>query len=76
MKRSEMKKILETRFEQIGLNMTPEILAESVMRMIEDAGMQPPNITLDQLIPGSVVRTNPGEHQHYYACWEPEDEKK
>lgn len=42
MKRSEMAKILEERFEQIGLNITPAILAESVLRMIEDAGMQPP----------------------------------
>lgn len=44
MKRSEMAKILETRFDEIGLNITSSVLAESVMRMIEDAGMQPPKI--------------------------------
>ncbi len=70
MKRSEMLKILETRFKEIGLNITPSVLAESVMRMVEDAGMQPPNITLNELLASEL--TYIGQEKYYYACWEPE----
>jgi hypothetical protein len=37
-----MQTILAKRFEEIGLNVSSMVLAESVLRMIEDAGMQPP----------------------------------
>jgi hypothetical protein len=43
--------------------------ANEILEQIEIMGMQPPNVTLDELIPCglSVI----GE-KHYYACWEDE----
>lgn len=46
--------------------------ADVILTTLELAGMQPPNITLDQLVPGAV-KTTPGAEKHYYACWEPEE---
>jgi hypothetical protein len=53
-----------------------EVLAEEALLIAEDIGMQPPNITLEELIPNSGLKTDPNEYRHYYACWEPEDEQK
>ncbi len=46
--------------------------AAGLLDMIEGFGMQPPNITLDELIP-CELRVSPETEKHYYACWEPED---
>lgn len=43
--------------------------AEGLLNMIEGFGMQPPNIKLDELIPGILT----ADSDHWYACWEPED---
>ena len=43
---------------------------KSILDALEKAGMQPPNVTLDQLVPGFL--SSPSDD--YYACWEPEDE--
>ncbi len=47
--------------------------ADVILTTLEDAGMQPPNITLDELIPGSGLKT---DTKHYYACWEPEQSEE
>lgn len=46
-------------------------IAEVILQVQEEAGMQPPNVTLDELVPGFLTST--GE-RHYYACWEDEDD--
>ena len=70
MKRSEILKQLTERFEQMGLNITPGVLAEIALRIVEDAGMQPPNITLKEMFPNSTLLT---AEKHYYAVWEEEE---
>jgi hypothetical protein len=70
MKRSEVVKQLTERFEQMDLNITPGVLAEIAMRIVEDAGMQPPNITLKEMFPDSPLLT---AENHYYGVWEEED---
>ena len=67
MKRSKMAEILSKRFEEIGLNTTPSVLAESVLRMIEDAGMIQPDYTVNHWNNNeNVCKTIKGK-------WEPED---
>jgi hypothetical protein len=46
-----------------------KIDAEAIMKLLEKAGMQPPNTTLDKMIPGSGLKE---DNPHYYACWDPE----
>jgi hypothetical protein len=70
MKRSEVVKQLEERFKEMQLNITPGILAEIAMRIVEDAGMQPPNITLKEMFPNSGLLV---ESTDYYAVWEDEE---
>ena len=43
--------------------------ADGLLAMIEGFGMNPPNITIEELVPGSLSAVN----RHYYACWEPEE---
>ena len=57
-------------YPQYPLNML-KIAAEEILKMQENKGMQPPNITLKELFPGSILEE---DNKHYYACWEPEDE--
>jgi hypothetical protein len=46
--------------------------AKRLLEFIEkDLGMQPPNITLDELFPKSGLYA---DKKDFYACWEPEDE--
>lgn len=76
MKRSEMQnkiaELIEINLESIQEFGDASLVAGLILYMIEENGMQPPNITLDQLLPGEL-RTAPGAPIHYYACWEPED---
>ena len=44
-------------------------LAVALMKTIEEMGMQPPNVTLNELVPGDWLCNE----SHYYACWEPEE---
>jgi hypothetical protein len=67
MKRSEMAEILSKRFEEIGLNTTPSVLAESVLRMIEDAGMNPPDYTVNHF------NNNENVCNIIKRQWEPEE---
>lgn len=49
--------------------------ADVILTTMEEAGMQPPNIKLNQMFPKSecqVVEDN----DYWYGCWEPEDETK
>lgn len=46
--------------------------SSGLLTILEKFGMQPPNVTLDQLIPGDL-KTAPEAEKHFYACWEPED---
>ena len=74
MKRSEAKleifHILEMKYSHPEANAKT---AEEILSALEKAGMQPPNTTLDKLVPGGLQTT--GSTQ-YYACWESEDEEK
>lgn len=82
MKRSDALKLianqldfLNGRFKGFRSNFSePELRnADVILTTLEQAGMQPPNITIDELIPGSGLKTDPSQSQHYYACWEPEE---
>lgn len=82
MKRSDMLKLianqldfLNGRFHGLRLRFTDEELkkADVILTTLEQAGMQPPNITLEQLIPGAL-KVAPEAEKHFYACWEPESE--
>lgn len=66
---------LKSRFEGFRTNFTAQELSEAdvILTTLEEAGMQPPNVTLDQLIPKSGLKIDP-EYDHYYACWEPEND--
>jgi hypothetical protein len=44
--------------------------ADEILEQLEIMGMQPPNVTLDELIPSSGLSVI-GD-KHYYACWEDE----
>ena len=82
MKRTEMLKLianqlyfLNGRFHGLRVNFTQEELnkADVILTTMEQAGMQPPNVTLEQLHPGSGLAVHTGQRQDYYACWEPEE---
>jgi hypothetical protein len=83
MKRSEALKLianqldfLKGRFHGLRTNFSESELKEAdvILTTLEDAGMQPPLITLEQLIPTADLKPT-GEPPHYYACWEPEAEE-
>lgn len=82
MKRSDMLKLianqldfLNNRFNGYRTNFTEQELrnADVILTTLEQVGMQPPNITLEQLVPGDL-KTAPEAEKHFYACWEPESE--
>jgi len=68
MKRSEMLCAIDKRFPTLHM----ECNLEDLLAFIEEQGMQPPNITLEEMIPGTTLRH---EETFYYSCWEPEDEE-
>jgi hypothetical protein len=43
--------------------------ADEIIEQLEIMGLQPPNVTLDELIPGFLTENG---DKHYYACWEDE----
>lgn len=43
--------------------------ADEILEQLEIMGMQPPNVTLDELFPGFLTEIG---DKHYYACWEDE----
>lgn len=45
--------------------------ANEILEQLEIMGMQPPNVTLDELIPCGL---NVIGEKHYYACWETEND--
>jgi hypothetical protein len=45
------------------------INVDALLDEMEKVGMQPPNVTLDELIPGFLTENG---DKHYYACWEDE----
>jgi len=47
--------------------------ADEILSELEIMGIQPPNTTLDKLIPGNLKESDE-QPKHYYACWEPEEE--
>ena len=69
MKRSDMVNKIEEFFHR------EVFTGADLLSYLEDLGMQPPNITLDELIPGLNVK-HVSEETHYYSCWEPEHETK
>ena len=75
MKRSNLKAILKEVIQKRTNedSETCKLLAIEIMDKLEEIGMQPPNITIDKLIPNSGLVTI---ERHYYACWEPEEELK
>jgi hypothetical protein len=83
MKRSEMIQYIvdeigdiNSALEQLGNEDYSSFMkrkATGMLDMLEGFGMQPPNITLEQLIPCELQTSNEQE-KHWYACWEPEDE--
>ena len=73
MKRSEMINLLVEKFRDSAYYALDEEIANIILITIEQAGMQPPNTTLEKLIPGAL--TDLKECRHYYACWEPEEEQ-
>ncbi len=45
---------------------------KELLDFIESKGMQPPNIHIDLLFPNSEISSSTN---HYFALWEPENEK-
>jgi hypothetical protein len=43
--------------------------ADEIIEQLEIMGLQPPNVTLDELVPGFLTENG---DKHYYACWEDE----
>ena len=75
MKRSEMIRkmaIAHSALDWSGKSYDYDELATYLLSIIEEAGMQPPNISLNELISGPLKVDY--EYKHYYACWEPEDD--
>jgi hypothetical protein len=78
MKRSEMIALLK---EQVlyhfncGCCESDDVVYDKVLNALEVAGMQPPRVTLIQLMPDAKIYDE-RELNNTYACWEPEDEKK
>ena len=64
MKRSEMLCAIDKRFPTLHM----ECNLEELLAFLEEQGMQPPNITLEEMIPGTLRH----EETFYYSCWEPE----
>ena len=78
MKRSEMIAKLRDYFfgEEVrpenfcGLsNKFIEDFSDSILTFLESQGMQPPNITLEEMFTETTLRH---EEKFYYSCWEPE----
>jgi hypothetical protein len=69
---------LNNKFEGVRFDFTKEELAHAdvILTTLEAAGMQPPNITLRELIPRSLCQVILDVDKHRYACWEPENENK
>jgi len=81
MKRSKALKIIDDTYGEFcadwikaDLNDLEGFVAlnERILSALEKAGLQPPNVTLDELLPKSGL-SEVGD-KHYYSCWEPEDE--
>ena len=66
MKRSEVVNKIEEFFHR------EVFTGEELLRYLENLGMQPPNVTLEELIPGIVIKRI-GDEKYYYPCWEPEE---
>lgn len=74
MKRSEMLNKLYEATDKFISSDSKQNLIDFLLDECEKLGMQPPNITLNELFPNSGLKhTGPVNH---YACWEPEDETK
>jgi hypothetical protein len=78
MKRSEALKIIDKEYELFVQDwLKADIdnlegfvpLNERILSALEKQGMQPPNVTLDELVPGFLTENG---DKHYYACWEDE----
>jgi hypothetical protein len=73
MKRSDMVRKMAAAHSSLdfqGKSYDYDELARHMLSVIEEAGMQPPNTTLDKLVPGFLKDNS---ENIYYACWEPED---
>ncbi len=79
MKRSEMVEKLKKPVSLLtGGALRDDELQEAaghLLDLLEDYGMQPPNINLSQLVPNSGLISNE-DAQVFYSCWEPENEEK
>ena len=76
MKRSEAVELIAQELKVIDSGSTYPIShyrndAGIILTKLEGAGLQPPNITIKELIPG-LLTPAPGTEVHFYACWEPE----
>jgi len=71
MKRSALVHLLSNYILKEGVKLEYEDGADKLLRFLEELGMQPPSIKLEQLFPDSGLK-EVGE-SHYYALWEPED---
>ncbi len=63
-------------FEGVRTDHTKEELAKAdvILTTLESAGMQAPNIYIEQVFPNSGLKTTEGYKRHFYALWESEGE--